>query len=306
MKLGVLRVGYRLRQLVGAVVVLVLGGYGCSVVGASQNHQGHEEESLANRRIGQYLSNGLNRPGFRSEEVRQALSRVPRHKFIPEDMIEFAYDDSALPIGYGQTISQPYIVALMTQEAAVEKGAKVLEVGTGSGYQAAVLAELGAKVFSIEIVPELARRAEDTLKELGYGNVVVLQGDGWSGLEEEAPFDAILVTASSPGFPPRLLSQLGEEGRMIIPIEREDGSGETLMLVEREGEGVTTRNLGRVKFVPLTGKIRKAEHLFHGEDLKSKELFKLLKEKDTAPPHPSTPVDGPNGETPFAGKEEKT
>ena len=209
---------------------------------------------------GPYQADGLDRPALTSKEVRDAMSRVPRHDFVPKESEALAYDDRALPIGFAQTISQPYIVGLMTQEAGVSPGAKVLEIGTGSGYQAAVLAEMGSKVFTIEIVPELAENARHALNRLGYQTVNVRQGDGWNGWPEEAPFDAILVTASSPGLPPQLLAQLGERGRMVIPLEGKDKDGETLMVVERSGDDFITSSLGAVKFVPLTGDARNVVH----------------------------------------------
>ncbi len=152
--------------------------------------------------------------------VLAAMGKVPRHRFVPAYLAPFAYSDQPLPIGQGQTISQPYIVALMSQWAEVQPGDKVLEVGTGSGYQAAVLAELTDKVFTIELLPELARTAEARLKELGYVKVQVKTGDGYQGWPEAAPFDAILVTATAPEVPPALAAQLKEGGRLVIPVGR--------------------------------------------------------------------------------------
>ena len=184
------------------------------------------------------------------------MSRVPRHIFVPEEVRDAAYDDRALPIGCGQTISQPFIVALMTEQARVFPGARVLEIGTGSGYQAAVLSELGAQVFSTEIVPELSETAGIVLEELGYVSVSLRQADGWEGWPEQAPFDAIIVTASSPRVPEALLSQLVDGGRLVVPIESDAAWREELCVIERQGSNFITKEVGAVRFVPLTGKAR--------------------------------------------------
>lgn len=188
-----------------------------------------------------------------SPEVRRALHQVPRERFVPEEQRPRAYENRPLPIGYGQTISQPLIVALMTELLDIETGDRVFELGTGSGYQAAVLGELGAEVYSVEIVPELGERARATLDELGYTTVQSRIGDGYFGWEEAAPFDAIIVTAASEHIPPPLLQQLKPGGRMIIPV----GSRfltQKLVLVSRDQEGsVRTREILPVTFVPLTG-----------------------------------------------------
>lgn len=184
-------------------------------------------------------------------EVIGAMRRVPRHLFVPEEVEDHAYRNTALPIGHEQTISQPYIVALMTHMLRVEPGQKVLEVGTGSGYQAAVLAEMGARVWSIEIVEPLARGAAARLAELGYGRVTVRAGDGYAGWPEEAPFDRIVVTAAAPEVPRPLLDQLRPGGRMLIPLVR-GPAGDELMLVEKDRRGRTRRRaLLPVRFVPL-------------------------------------------------------
>lgn len=206
--------------------------------------------------FGIYLCAGLDRHPLHAVDVLRALSRVPRHRFVPPELQDCAYEDRALAIGSDQTISQPYIVAYMTQEAHIRPGDKVLEVGTGSGYQAAVLTELGAKVFSIEILPELAEQADKVLRELGYTSITIRCGDGWQGWPEESPFDAILVPAAAPIFPTQLLAQLADGGRMIIPLEDEKRTGEQLMLFERHGNNITSQELGLVKFVPLTGSAR--------------------------------------------------
>ena len=186
--------------------------------------------------------------------VLAAMREVPRHELVPEQVRNSAYDDRPLSIGHGQTISQPYIVALMTSLARPAKHHVVLEVGTGSGYQAAVLARLVARVYSIEIVEPLARRAAERLKELGYDNVTVRHGDGYRGWEAHAPFDAIVVTAAAREIPPALIDQLKAGGRMVIPVG-ERFSTQNLMLVEKDkdGQAHTRRALLPVRFVPLTG-----------------------------------------------------
>jgi protein-L-isoaspartate(D-aspartate) O-methyltransferase len=182
--------------------------------------------------------------------VLAAMGRVPRHRFVSEILAPLAYGDHPLPIGSGQTISQPYIVALMTQWAELQPGDKVLEVGTGSGYQAAVLAELTDKVFSIELLPELAQTAAARLSELGYRQVRVRAGDGYQGWPEEAPFAAILVTAAAPGVPPALEGQLQEGGRMIIPLGPPGGA--QIMLRYRKVQGILKEEVRvPVRFVPL-------------------------------------------------------
>ncbi len=205
---------------------------------------------------GDFTPEGLDRPVLTNPRVVEAFSRVPRHRFVPEAHHESAYSDRALPIGAGQTISQPFIVALMTQEAQVGPQSKVLEIGTGSGYQSALLAEMGAEVFTIEIVSELAERAKLILGELGYKKIHFRQGDGWAGWKEESPFDAILVTAAAPRPPADLVKQLVDGGRLVVPVERPDEEGEVLLVLERRGDEILTTDLGAVKFVPITGSAR--------------------------------------------------
>lgn len=185
---------------------------------------------------------------IRSRSVLAAMSRVPRHEFVPPPFQEQAYGDHPLPIGHGQTISQPYIVAYMTQAAEIEPGDRVLEIGTGSGYQAAVLGELAGQVYSIEIVPELAARADSTLRALGYRNIAVRAGDGYAGWAEHAPYDAILVTAAPDHVPPALVEQLAVGARMVIPV----GTGEQEMrVITKTSRGVVERITIPVRFVPL-------------------------------------------------------
>jgi protein-L-isoaspartate(D-aspartate) O-methyltransferase len=191
--------------------------------------------------------------GISDAAVLAAMRTVPRHEFVPPDLRAMAYEDRPLPIGRGQTISQPYIVALMSELAELRGGESVLEVGTGSGYQSAVLAELAAHVYTIEIVEPLLRGAAGTLQRLSYRNVVPRFGDGREGWKELAPFDAILVTAAPPRtVPAELLQQLAEGGRLVAPVGEEV---QTLRLVRRRGGGFEERELTAVRFVPLVGSV---------------------------------------------------
>jgi len=192
----------------------------------------------------------LQRRDITDPRVLIAMGKVPRHRFIPETLVSQAYGDHPLPIGSGQTISQPYIVALMTQWAEVHPGDKVLEVGTGSGYQAAVLAEITDRVFSMELRPELARQAATRLQDLGYAGVRVKSGDGYQGWPEEAPFDAIVVTAAAPRVPQALETQLKEGGRLVIPVE--DSYGDQTLARFRKVAGKLVKEASLpVRFVPL-------------------------------------------------------
>ncbi len=188
------------------------------------------------------------------QRVMQAMAKVPRHEFVPEDQLANAYLNRPLPIGYGQTISQPYIVALMTDLIETKPEYKVLEIGTGSAYQAAILAELVAEVYSIEIIAPLAEAATNRLKTLEYKNVTTRTGDGYFGWQEHAPFDAIVVTAASSHVPPPLIEQLKPGGRMVIPVGSRFMT-QQLLFVEKSADGtVSTRQVMPVRFVPLTGK----------------------------------------------------
>jgi protein-L-isoaspartate(D-aspartate) O-methyltransferase len=185
---------------------------------------------------------------IRDPGVLDAMTRVPRHRFVPAEYLSMAYEDHPLPIGFNQTISQPYIVGYMTEAAGISAEDKVLEVGTGSGYQAAILAELARKVYTIEIIPELADGARAVLGDLGYTNVEVCTGDGYAGWKEHAPFDAIVVTAAPDHVPQALVDQLAVNGRMIIPV----GTGEQQMrVITRTATGVTEEVTLPVRFVPL-------------------------------------------------------
>jgi protein-L-isoaspartate(D-aspartate) O-methyltransferase len=193
--------------------------------------------------------------GITDERVLAAMRNVPRHLFVPEEWLGDAYADHPLPIGYNQTISQPYVVAWMTELLQLEPGDHVLEVGTGSGYQAAILAEMGVQVYTVEIIEELATSAANRLAEMGYvessGKVVVGHRDGYLGWEEYAPFDAIVVTCAPDHVPPPLIAQLKEGGRMVLPVGPPGGYQSLFLLTKQEGQ-VTSRNMGGVRFVPLT------------------------------------------------------
>lgn len=191
--------------------------------------------------------------GIRDPAVLEAMRRVPRHEFVPPELRQEAYADHPLPIGLEQTISQPYIVAAMTELAAVPSGGSVLEVGTGSGYQAAVLSHLARRVYTIEILPELAQEAAGRLARLGYTNVETRAGDGYLGWPEQAPFDAILVTAGAEHVPQPLVDQLRPGGRMIIPVGPAGGIQE-LQVLEKQADGsIRIQSVMPVRFVPLTG-----------------------------------------------------
>jgi protein-L-isoaspartate(D-aspartate) O-methyltransferase len=197
----------------------------------------------------------IRKRGVRQPEVLNAMDSVPRHSFVPSDRRDEAYGDAPLPIGWGQTISQPYIVALMTELLELDREDKVLEIGTGSGYHAAVLSRVAGKVFSIEIIDQLGRQAESTLDDLGYGNVRVRIGDGYKGWPEEAPFDAIILTAAPPTIPQPLLDQLRVGGRMVVP---EGGSfvQDLLLITKTANGGIQKRSVTPVRFVPMTGEVQ--------------------------------------------------
>lgn len=188
--------------------------------------------------------------GLKNDRVLESMRRVPRHLLIPQEIRPLAYSDRPLPIGYGQTISQPFIVGFMTEKLDPQPGDRVLEIGTGSGYQAAVLAELVDKVYTIEIVPELARQAAKDLADLGYKNVFVRKGDGFQGWPEEAPFDAIIVTCAPENVPPPLVAQLKEGGKMIIPV---GGASQSLFLFTKRDGQLHQQAVLPVRFVPMTG-----------------------------------------------------
>jgi protein-L-isoaspartate(D-aspartate) O-methyltransferase len=217
--------------------------------------QGPEWESRRRERE-RLVDQHIAAAGIRDRATLDALRAVPRHEFVPASEQTRAYEDIPLPIGQGQTISQPAVVATMTELIKPRPGLRVLEIGTGSGYQAAVLAATGARVWTIELFERLAREARERLARLGYANVVVRHGDGYAGWPEEAPFDAIVVTAAADSIPPALLDQLAPGGRLVMPVGSQDTYQE-LVLVRKDAAGkLTTRQLLPVRFVPLLRGVR--------------------------------------------------
>lgn len=210
--------------------------------------QGDDDAFAAARRL--MVRTQLEARDIADTLVLQTMAEVPRHEFVPTDLKEVAYQDRPLPIGEGQTISQPYIVAYMTQALNLQAGDKVLEIGTGSGYQAAVLARLVEHVYTIEIIPSLGDSARQLLQRQGHDNVTVRIGDGYVGWPSEAPFDAIMVTAAPDHVPPALVEQLAEGGRLVLPVG--DHYQQLLLLTRRDGE-IHTESLLPVRFVPMTG-----------------------------------------------------
>ena len=222
----------------------------------AMNHGTPEQQAPASadpfesRRVAMVTDQIVSR-GVADERVLEALRRVPRHRFVPRELQRQAYADRPLAIGEKQTISQPYIVALMTELIRPEADTKILEIGTGSGYQAAVLAECAAEVYTIEILPELGRRAAELLKTLGYERIRTRIGDGYDGWPDAAPFDAIVVTAAPPSVPQPLLDQLALGGRLVIPVGQDY---QNLVLITRTADGFERKNVTPVRFVPMTGK----------------------------------------------------
>jgi protein-L-isoaspartate(D-aspartate) O-methyltransferase len=206
-------------------------------------------DDFARRRMNM-VDNQIRARGIRDSRVLEVMRNVPRHEFVPADQAQNAYDDNPLPIGLGQTISQPYIVAYMSEQLQLTPQSKVLEIGTGSGYQAAVLGELAKEVYSIEIVPELAKRSNDTLARLGYTNVHVKAGDGYRGWPEAAPFDRIIVTAAPDHVPQPLVDQLAVGGRLIIPV---GDYYQQMLILTKTPRGVVEEKTIDVVFVPMTG-----------------------------------------------------
>lgn len=213
-----------------------------------------EQNARAEQRA-EMVATQIEAQGIHDPAVLKAMRKVPRHAFVPEPMRAQAYADRPLPIGEAQTISQPYVVALMTQLARPGPGKRVLEVGTGSGYQAALLEEMGAEVFTIEIIPALAQRAKETLQALGYSHIQSRIGDGYRGWPEAAPFDAIIVTAAPGEVPQPLIDQLRMGGRMVIPV---GGSQQTLAVITRTAEGTIREDVAPVRFVPMTGEAERS------------------------------------------------
>ena len=202
------------------------------------------------------IERDLRSRGIKSARVLEAMRLVPRHRFVPEEQRGAAYQDRPLPIGDGQTISQPYVVALMSELLDLKGGEKVLEIGAGSGYQAAVLSRLAEEIYTIEIIPSLAVRAQETLTRLGYGNISVKTGDGFFGWEEKSPFDAILITAAAEKIPEPLWRQLREGGRLVMPLGEPRGN-QQLVRVRKVGGRQQIENVTAVVFVPMTGAVER-------------------------------------------------
>lgn len=233
-----------------AFLLVIIDGYSSQSPPIESN--GGSSQTLTVQRA-QMVEQQLKGRDIVNERVLTVMNTVERHRFVPENLQAHAYADRPLPIGYGQTISQPYIVALMTQTLQLDKDDRILEIGTGSGYQAAVLAELRHEVYTIEIIDELAESAKARLQNLGYDNVRVKHADGYFGWEEYAPFDAIIVTAAANHIPPPLLKQLKDGGKLIIPLSS-TLRFQTLTLVSRKDGEVETEFITGVRFVPLTGR----------------------------------------------------
>jgi protein-L-isoaspartate(D-aspartate) O-methyltransferase len=234
------------------VLVVALAVVLFSLVPTPRAASWDEPKEMRQRRF-DMVSRQIAARGIRDKDVLEAMRSVPRHLFVPQAMQERAYVDSPLPIDAGQTISQPYIVALMTELLDLEPQQRILEIGTGSGYQAAVLSTLVEEVFSIEIKEILHHQAAERLEELGYGNVRTRHGDGYFGWEEEAPFDGIMITASVDHVPPPLLEQLADGGKIVLPLGH-PFSFQNLVVVTKEGEDYRLRQVTGVLFVPMTGK----------------------------------------------------
>jgi protein-L-isoaspartate(D-aspartate) O-methyltransferase len=231
------------------LAIILLAGCGQNKTSTPSSIQ---EDRFTQARL-ELVENDIEGAGIMNKDVLRAIRTVPRHEFVSPDYVDQAYENHPLPIGYGQTISQPYIVAWMTELLELQHGEKVLEIGTGSGYQAAILAELGyVEVYSVEIIPELAQSAAKRLQDLGYTNVHIKQGDGYYGWPEYAPFDAIIVTAAPDHLPAPLTKQLTDGGRIVIPIGPPGWYQSLWKFVKENGE-LTAYNLGGVSFVPLTG-----------------------------------------------------
>ena len=240
---------------------LLLAGIAASAVACGAGETGTSaastprEDDMERSRV-QMVRDQIERRNVSDPIVLEAMRRVPRHRFVPVDSVAEAYADRPVPIGSGQTISQPFIVALMTELAHPAPDKRVLEVGTGSGYQAAVLAECFDRVFTIEIIPTLGRQATLVLDDLGYDNVQVRIGDGYDGWPDEAPFDAIVVTAAPDTIPRPLLEQLAPGGRLVIPVGVDS---QDLVVVTRTDDGFERKIVTPVRFVPMTGKAQRVE-----------------------------------------------
>lgn len=239
-----------------AAAALLLGSLVVSVPPLSAQPTPLETKDAAVERM---VEHDLRGRGIRDGRVLDALRRVPRERFVPPELAARAYEDGPLPIGHGQTISQPYVVAWMTESLQLRGDERVLEIGTGSGYQAAVLAELGVQVYSIEIVEALAARARALFHRLPYANLQLRTGDGYQGWPDAAPFDAILLTAAPPRIPQPLLDQLAVGGRMVLPLGEQGPQGQAMLRIVRTAQGFEEQRLGSVRFVPMTGEAQRRD-----------------------------------------------
>ncbi|UCF87141.1 MAG: protein-L-isoaspartate(D-aspartate) O-methyltransferase [Nitrospiraceae bacterium] len=241
-----------MKKILFAIPVVILLGFTSYPSEETANPSASREKKQRRDMV----MNQIMRRGVSNKRVIDAMAKIPRHRFVDKSQRERAYNDHPLPIGEGQTISQPYIVALMTEKLKLKPSDRVLEIGTGSGYQAAVLAEIVQEVYSIEIRENLVKRADSLLKSLGYINIRTKYGDGYFGWKEHAPFDAIIVTAAANHIAPPLIRQLKDGGRLIIPL----GSTryhQTLTLVTKKGEDLDVQQMGGVVFVPMVGEVQK-------------------------------------------------
>jgi protein-L-isoaspartate(D-aspartate) O-methyltransferase len=245
---------YKQSIFAGAIFLCLISPGSFAAQQDSPGHELHDSFALARRKM---IERDLRRRGIKDPGVLAAMEAVPRELFVPEHLRPLAYEDEPLPIGEGQTISQPYIVAYMSEFLELRGDERVLEIGTGSGYQTAVLGRLAAEVYSIEIIPSLSERASRVIEQLGLGNLHLKVGDGFFGWEEKAPFDAILLTAAAPEVPERLWRQLREGGRIIMPLGKPRKTQRLVRVRKVAGKQVVEK-LAEVLFVPMTGSIEKA------------------------------------------------
>ncbi len=238
--------------VLGSMVVLGIGPIGRDRAARGQEPRGAEESHFEARRL-QLVATAMEAQGINHPAVLRAMRTVPRHRFVPDRLRPLAYEDTALPIGAGQTISQPSLVAMMTAAIRPKPTMRVLEVGTGSGYQAAILSRCVAEVETIEVIPSLGRQAEATLRTLGYANVHVHIGDGFDGWPERAPYDAVILTAAPKRVPKPLLDQLKVGGRLIAPVGQVE---QNLIVITKTPQGLVTESITEVRFVPMTGKVQ--------------------------------------------------
>ena len=223
---------------------------------AGLKNTGKQTETRRTLQREQMVKEQIQGRGITNENVISAMKSVQRHLFVPQNLVNRAYEDNPLPIGFNQTISQPFVVAYMTEIAALTEEAKVLEIGTGSGYQTAVLAEIVSEVFSIEILPDLAIRSRNLLDDLGYRNLTIKSGDGYQGWPEEAPFDAIVVTAAPNHVPPALIEQLAVGGKLVIPVGQ---IKQEMTIITKTDSGASTIQTLPVRFVPMTGEAQEQQ-----------------------------------------------